>query len=46
MDVVFGTHTRELRPPGPPHPMADIDSQRIKRRRLRGGLTGEYEWAA
>ncbi|MFC0430261.1 integrase core domain-containing protein [Kutzneria buriramensis] len=37
---------RELRPPCPTHPVADLNSQRIKRRRLLGGLINEYERAA
>ena len=38
--------SRELRPPRPTHPVADVNSQRIKRRRLFGGLINEYERAA
>ena len=38
--------SRELRPPRPTHPAADLNSQRIKRRRLLGGLINEYERAA
>jgi putative transposase len=37
--------SRELRPPRPT-PVADLDSQRIKRQRLRGGLINKYERAA
>ena len=38
--------SRELRPPRPTHPVADLSSQRIKRQRLLGGLINEYERAA
>jgi transposase InsO family protein len=38
--------SRELRPPQPTHPAADLNSQRIKRQRLLGGLINEYERAA
>ncbi len=38
--------SRELRPPRPTHPAADLNSQRIKRQRLLGGLINEYERAA
>jgi hypothetical protein len=38
--------SRELRPPRPTHPVADLDSQRIKRQRLLEGLINEYERAA
>jgi putative transposase len=37
---------RELGPPRPTHPVADLNSQRIKRQRLLGGLINEYERAA
>ncbi|MER6765106.1 integrase core domain-containing protein [Amycolatopsis sp. NPDC000673] len=38
--------SRELRPPRPTCPVANLDSQRIKRERLLGGLINEYERAA
>jgi putative transposase len=38
--------SRELRPPRPGHPAADISQQRIKRRPVLGGLINEYERAA
>ncbi|MFF1614287.1 integrase core domain-containing protein [Amycolatopsis sp. NPDC058278] len=38
--------SRELCPPWPNHPVADLNSQRIKLRRLLGGLINEYERAA
>ena len=38
--------SRELRPPRPTYPMGNLNSQRIKRRRLLGGLINEYERAA
>lgn len=37
---------RELRPPRPTHPMANPNSQRIKRQQILGGLINEYERAA
>ncbi|MEV6603547.1 integrase core domain-containing protein [Kutzneria sp. NPDC051319] len=37
--------SRELRPPRPTHPAANLNSQRIKRQRLLGGLINEYERA-
>ena len=38
--------SRELRPPRPDHPVADLSQQRIKRRPVLGGLINEYERAA
>jgi hypothetical protein len=38
--------SRELRPPRPPHPVADLNFRRIKRQRRLGGLINEYERAA
>jgi putative transposase len=37
---------RQLRPPRPDHPVADLSQQRIKRRPVLGGLINEYERAA
>jgi transposase InsO family protein len=37
---------RELRPPQPTHPVADLTNERIKRRPILGGLINEYERAA
>ncbi len=37
---------RDLRPPQPTHPPADLSHQRIKRRPVLGGLINEYERAA
>jgi putative transposase len=37
---------RELRPPRPTHPVADLSYERIKRRPVLGGLINEYERAA
>jgi transposase InsO family protein len=37
---------RQLRPPRPDHPAADLSLQRIKRRPILGGLINEYERAA
>jgi putative transposase len=38
--------SRELRPPRPDHPAADLSRERIKRRSVLGGLLSEYERAA
>jgi transposase InsO family protein len=38
--------SRQLRPPRPDHPAADLSLQRIKRRPILGGLINEYERAA
>src|ERR1022692_4576020 len=38
--------SRELRPPRPDHPVADLSRDRIKRRPVLGGLINEYERAA
>ena len=38
--------SREFRPPRPTDPAAALNSQRIKRQRLLGGLINEYERAA
>ena len=37
---------RELRPPRPDHPVADLSQKRIKRRPVLGGLLNEYERCA
>jgi putative transposase len=37
---------RQLHPPRPEHPVADLTRQRIKRRAVLGGLINEYERAA
>ncbi|MEV0052609.1 integrase core domain-containing protein [Saccharopolyspora shandongensis] len=37
---------RELRPPRPSHPVANLSHERIKRRPVLGGLINEYERAA
>jgi putative transposase len=37
---------RELRPPRPTHPVADLSHERIKRRQVLGGLINEHERAA
>jgi putative transposase len=38
--------SRELRPPRPDHPVADLSRERIKRRPVLGGLLSEYERTA
>jgi hypothetical protein len=38
--------SRQLRPPRPAHPVADLSQQRIQRRTVLGGLISEYERAA
>lgn len=38
--------SRQLRPPRPDHPAADLTQERIKRRAVLGGLINEYEPAA
>jgi len=38
--------SRQLRPPRPDHPAADLSQKRIKRRPVLGGLINEYERAA
>jgi putative transposase len=38
--------SRELRPPRPDHPVADLSRERIKRRPVLGGFLNEYERAA
>jgi hypothetical protein len=38
--------SRQLRPPRPDHPAADLSKKRIKRRPVLGGLINEYERAA
>ena len=38
--------SRQLRPPRPDHPVADLSKARIKRQRVLGGLISEYERAA
>ena len=37
---------RQLRPPRPDYPVADLSRERIKRRPVLGGLINEYERAA
>jgi putative transposase len=37
---------RQLRPPRPDYPLADLSHQRIKRQPVLGGLINEYERAA
>jgi putative transposase len=38
--------SRQLRPPRPAHPVADLSQKRIKRQPVLGGLISEYERAA
>jgi putative transposase len=38
--------SRQLRPPRPDHPTADLSRERIKRRLVLGGLISEYERVA
>jgi hypothetical protein len=38
--------SRQLRPPRPDHPAADLTQERIRRRTVLGGLINEYERAA
>ena len=38
--------SRQLRPPRPDHPVADLSKEQIKRRSVLGGLISEYERAA
>ena len=38
--------SRQLHPPRPDHPIADLSQEQIKRRPLLGGLLNEYERAA
>jgi putative transposase len=38
--------SRQLRPPRPDHPVADLSRERIKRRPILGGLINEYERSA
>ncbi len=38
--------SRQLRPPRPDHPTADLSQQQIKRRPVLGGLINEYQRAA
>jgi transposase InsO family protein len=38
--------SRQLRPPWPGHPAADLSQERIQRRPVLGGLINEYERAA
>ena len=38
--------SRQLRPPRPDHPVADLTKERIQRRPVLGGLINEYEQAA
>ena len=38
--------SRQLGPPRPDHPVADLSQKRIRRRPVLGGLINEYERAA
>ena len=38
--------SRQLHPPRPGHPIAELSRERIKRRPVLGGLINEYERAA
>ena len=38
--------SRQLHPPRPDHPVADLSQKRIQRRPILGGLINEYERAA
>jgi hypothetical protein len=38
--------SRQLHPPRPDHPIAELSRERIKRRPVLGGLINEYERAA
>jgi putative transposase len=38
--------SRQLCPPRPDHPVADLSRKRIQRRPILGGLTNEYERVA
>jgi putative transposase len=38
--------SRQLHPPRPDHPVADLSRKRIERRPILGGLIHEYERAA
>ena len=38
--------SRQLRPPRPDHPVADLSKERIQRRPVLSGLVNEYERAA
>jgi hypothetical protein len=38
--------SRQLRPPRPDHPVADLSQDRIQRRPVLGGLINEHERAA
>jgi hypothetical protein len=38
--------SRQLRPPRPDHPAADLSQKQIRRRPVLGGLLNEYQRAA